>query len=230
MIPRNPFADLPSEVPPNPSRAYFVTREEIQRVLGVTSDAEWRLLIALARYGGLRVPSEPLRLTWGDIDLERGRMRVESPKTERHEGHAERVVPLFPELRPFLDEAWRQAHERAGFVITRHRLSAIRLRKQLLKDMEAAGVEPWPRLWQNMRASRETELVETFPGHVVTSWIGHSIAIAEKHYLQVTEDHFAKAVQNPVQSVHARPGTAEPPKTDFDPNPLLFRKMREHAR
>ncbi len=43
-------------------------------------DTQWRLLVALCRYGGPRCPSEHLRLRWEDIDWERGRMIVDSPK------------------------------------------------------------------------------------------------------------------------------------------------------
>lgn len=65
-----------------------------------------------------------------------------------------------------------------------------------------------------LRATRETELAETFPAHVVCAWIGNSESVARKHYLQVTDEHFAaaakplpeavqKAAQNPAQSAHA---------------------------
>ena len=57
-----------------------------------------------------------------------------------------------------------------------------------------AGVEPWPRLFQNLRASRETELANSFPLHVVTSWLGNTPSVADRHYLQVTSEHFAQAV------------------------------------
>jgi len=38
--------------------------------------------------------------------------------------------------------------------------------------------------------------------------------VAVKHYLQVTDEHFAKAVQNPVQQVHASGGTESQAETD----------------
>ena len=56
-------------------------------------------------------------------------------------------------------------------------------------------LKPWPKLFQNCRSSRETELAEEYPVQVVCSWIGNSVRVAAKHYLQVTEDHFSKAVQ-----------------------------------
>ena len=62
--------------------------------------------------------------------------------------------------------------------------------------IERAGLKTWPKLFQNLRASRETELVEKFPIHVVTDWLGNSPDIAHKHYLQTHEEHFKRAVDN----------------------------------
>jgi ribosomal protein S18 acetylase RimI-like enzyme len=57
-----------------------------------------------ARYGGLRCPSEVLSLRIQDVDLAGGRITVTSPKTEHYRGKGSRVIPLFPELEPFLRE------------------------------------------------------------------------------------------------------------------------------
>jgi hypothetical protein len=62
------------------------------------------------------------------------------------------------------------------------------------KIIGRAGLSPWPRLFHNMRASRETELIERFAVHVVTAWLGNPPEIARKHYLQVTDEHFRQAV------------------------------------
>ena len=64
--------------------------------------AQWRILFALSRSGGLRYPAEHLLLRWGDIESERNRMTVHRTKTEHHLGKESRVVPLFPELRECL--------------------------------------------------------------------------------------------------------------------------------
>ena len=58
-----------------------------------------------------------------------------------------------------------------------------------------AGLTPWPKLFQNLRSTRETELAEEFPTHVVCDWIGNSQAVAAKHYLQTTDEHVARAAQ-----------------------------------
>jgi hypothetical protein len=47
--------------------------------------------------------------------------------------------------------------------------------------------------FQNLRASRETELAGLYPIHVVCSWIGNSAAIAAKHCLTVGEGDFERA-------------------------------------
>ena len=65
---------------------------------------------------------------------------------------------------------------------------------QFTRILQKAGVEPWPRLFQNLRASRETELANEYPLHVVTAWLGNTPRVADKHYLQVTEEHFSQAV------------------------------------
>ena len=59
----------------------------------------------------LRRPAVPLGTSWprwGDVDWERNRITVHSPKTEHHEGRESRQIPIFPELRPYLEEVWEQ--------------------------------------------------------------------------------------------------------------------------
>ena len=96
-------------------RFYFVALAEVQKVLDACPDAQCRLLFALSRYGVLRCPLEHLGLRWGDVDWERGRMLIRSPKTAHHVGHELRLVPLFPELIPYLREVFeRQSRARHG--------------------------------------------------------------------------------------------------------------------
>lgn len=73
------------------------------KVLEACPDNQWKLLFALGRYGGLRCPSEHLGLRWSDTNWERLTIVIRSPKTEHHVGKSERVMPLFPELRPYLE-------------------------------------------------------------------------------------------------------------------------------
>jgi len=211
LILQNPFGDMKGlAVKANKSREFFVTREMAQSGLGACPDAEWRLVFALSRFGGLRCPSEHLLLRWIDVDWDRSRIRVHSPKTEHHEGGESRLVTVFPELRPHLEVVWDQAEPGTEFVITRYRSANTNLRTQLERIIQKAGLKQWPKLFQNLRATRETELAAKFPLHVVCAWMGNTTAVAVKHYLQVTDADFeraisdgVKAAQIPAQQVHA---------------------------
>ncbi|MGA2068568.1 MAG: tyrosine-type recombinase/integrase [Thermoguttaceae bacterium] len=197
LITANPFDDTgPCSIIENRDRDRFVTREEAAKVLEACPDAEWRLLFALSRYGGLRCPSEHLGLRWQDVDWERSKFKVRSPKTER-KGKPFRWVPLFPELRPHLEAlyfAFLETGELPEHVITRYRDSNVNLRTKLLRIIERAGLEPWPKLFQNLRATRATELVsQGWPEYKVCAWLGHTEAVAKKHYWQVTDDDYQRA-------------------------------------
>lgn len=167
----------------------FITREETDRLLAVCNPT-WRVIVALSRYGGLRCPSEVLSLRWQDVDWEAGRIVVTSPKTEHHPGKGTRKIPLFPELRPILAEAFELAPEGAVYVVDgNHREAAntasgwrnCNLRTTFEKIVKRAGLTPWPKLFHALRASRETELAKEYPIHVVTSWLGNTPRIALKH-------------------------------------------------
>lgn len=181
LIPENPFSGLKSVVQANASRFYFLTLEDVRKVIESCPNAEWRLIFALSRFGGLRCPSEHFALKWNDVDWERGRITIHSPKTEHHTGKESRIIPLFPELRPFLEEAFDAAPEGAVHVINRYRNTNQNLRTQLERIIRRAGLKPWPKLFVNLRSSRETELAESFPMHVVCEWIGNSQPVAMKH-------------------------------------------------
>ena len=109
---------------------------------------------------------------------------------------------MFPELRPYVEEVWEQAEPGTEHVITRYRDTNSNLRTQLARIIRRAGLQQWPKLFQNLCSTRETELAEEYPMHVVCAWIGNSRSVATKHYLQVTNEHFLKATKNPTQTVH----------------------------
>lgn len=194
LIPENPFSDLPTPAQVNKAREHFVDRQTTDAVLAACPNAEWRLIVALSRYGGLRCPSETLTLQLDDVDWANDRFTVHSPKTEHHPDGATRIVPLFPELRPHLEAVFDAAEPGTVHFINRYRDKNVNMRTQFERIIKRAGAEPWPRLFHNMRASRQTELSAEHPLHVVCYWLGNSEAIASKHYLTVREEDFAKAV------------------------------------
>jgi hypothetical protein len=134
-------------------------------------------------------------------------MSIPEPKVEHHEGRGIRSCPIFPELRPYLDQActaWQESSDKSDYVINKpvYREAAdtgegwknSNLRTQLVKTLRKAGIPPWKRLFHSMRASRQTELERDFPIHVVCSWLGNTEAIAKKSYLLVTDTDFEQAI------------------------------------
>jgi len=196
---RNPFAGMVSRTRPNRTRDHFVTRVEAAKILDACPDAEWRLIITLCRYAGLRCPTEVLALKWGDILWDQCRMNIPNVKTGKQTGESFRTIPIFPEVREQLDEVFLLSPEKSEHVIRRYRDVNANLRTQLGRIARRAEVTLWEKPFVNMRASCATELAQTYPAYIVTAWLGHSQAIAEAHYWQVTEDHFQRAAQNPAQ-------------------------------
>jgi len=205
LLERNPFGKMEGlTVGASKGRDYFLSREEAAKVLAACPDAQWKLIFALGRYGGLRCPSEPLTLRWGDVDWNRGRIVVRSSKTEHHEGKSERVIPLYPELQPYLqavldelladfDPKVKRLSEQP--VITRYRDTNANLRTHFCRILTKAGLTPWPKIFQNLRSTRATELAAEFPAHVAAEWMGHSTVVADKHYWRVTDADYDRAIQ-----------------------------------
>ena len=103
----SPFEMLRPCSQANPARARYIPLDTVREVIDECPSIEWRLIVALARLAGLRCPTEIGELTWADVNWEKGRLTVRSRKTEHHGGdHASRVVPLCPELREILVEAF----------------------------------------------------------------------------------------------------------------------------
>jgi integrase len=225
LIDENPFSEVKIPTANVSARQRFIDRSMMQKLFDVANPT-WRTIIALARYGGLRCPSEVLSLEWRHVDWERSRITVPSPKTDRYDGKGTRTIPLFPELRTYLEEAYELAEPDQTHIVGAEHLAKAQgpkgwrncnLRTTFGKLVKRASLEPWPRLFHNLRSSRETELLESFPVHVVALWMGHDAKVSLKHYAQTTEDHFDRAAgcaisgapeaQNPAQQTNAGNGS-----------------------
>ena len=194
LIQGNPFEAQVSGTEANRSRDHFVTLEDTAKLLEAAPDAQWRLLISLWRLAGLR-KMEVFSLTWGDVLWTDGKLRVRSQKTAHKDGCEMRYVPI-RDVQQYLEDAHHAARP-AGKqslpadqrVITRFSRSNSNLDKPLRKIIEAAGLMPWPKLFQNMRASCETQwLKQGERADLVANWIGHSVTIQNRHYVQHTDD------------------------------------------
>jgi len=193
----NPFKDLPCTVHENARRQYFVPVADVQLAIDTAPNAEWRAIIALSRYGGIRIPSELTAMTWADVDIEGRRMTIRASKTEHHADAGIRVCPIFPELMPYLNDLYILAQENKrtpdDFVFETRGSETI-YRSGFLRILRRAKIAPWVKLFHNMRASRQTELFDSgYPIKSVCKWLGNSPQVAMKHYAMAREEHLDRA-------------------------------------
>ena len=187
MIPSNPFSSrsIPKSAGANPDREQYVERETVLKVISCCEDAEDRIILALARFGCLRVPSEIRELRWSDIDWGKRKMLVRSPKTAHH-GKGSRKVPLFPDLHDLLRKEYESGPQ-SEFLLPKlrhHSSHATRARRA----MEIAGVKPWDKALQNLRASGvEDWLRSGYMPQDVALWCGHTTKVMYQHYTRIKD-------------------------------------------
>ncbi|QDV66215.1 site-specific tyrosine recombinase XerC [Crateriforma conspicua] len=209
LIEANPFDGLKRTTTENKARQFFVEQDVIEQCIDHAPNQDWRTILALVRYAGIRAPSELVRLRWEDVNLPDRRLTIRATKTEHLSHNGVRVCPIFPELFTHLDQAWEAAPDGAEFVIQRaeYRQPGTNLGTTFRKIIERAGYAPWPKLFTNCRASRETELVDRYPIKDVSSWLGNSKPVAMKHYLMARDSVFARAIQEPTATLEKPTGT-----------------------
>ena len=198
LIAVNPFAEVPCGSQVNDSRIFYVSPEMIERVISVCPDNDWRLIFALPRYGGVRFPSEVEDLKWSDIDWENSRFTVHEKKVEHHPGRGVRVVPIFSELKPHLERAFRERVPGAVFVVPRAR-GGRNLGTSAKRLVVKAGVAVWPKLFVNLRGSRSDDLDRNpeITDKAIDVWIGNSEKIRRRHYHGVRPEDWAAVTGNP---------------------------------
>ena len=164
-------------------RRHYVEASDIRMAITNCGDDDLRIIIALARFAGLRIPSDLRQLTWDRVNWERNVMTVYSPKTD-----SERVVPIFPDLRTELDYQWEKHGDKSSHVVISQGLRSPEknLRSRFARLLKRCGIKPWPKIFQNLRASCETDFLNCFPIHQATAFIGNSPQIALQHYAIVT--------------------------------------------
>jgi integrase len=214
LVDANPFDGIRPGCMSNPARLRYIPAADVLRVMDAAPGWEWRTVIALARFAGLRVPSELAGLTWADVNWDARRLVIHSPKLEKSASRGVRVVPILPELMPHLRTAFEAATD--GEIMVAPQLGRVRsgnLRTAMRRTIKRAGLLPWERTFQNLRSSFVIDLHERFPAHVASRWAGHTDRTALAHYLDVLDAHFdrasgrdgaaesgADALQKPVQT------------------------------
>ena len=118
LIRKNPFRDITTGSEANDARRHYVEAKDVQTIIDTTPCREWKVMISLWRFGGLR-KDEVLHLKWHDILWEERQIRVTSPKTKRH-GKGERIIPLWPQIGTHLEELLHHAKVGTTRIITKY--------------------------------------------------------------------------------------------------------------
>lgn len=149
---------------PNPQYQHFIppSREELETLFAVASPHIQRIIVIGAFVGARVGECELLQLTWDDVDLERGLVRIHGSK--KNESMPWREVPISASIMPLVRQwheedleagvqhlvsyggkpvksikhAWRATLKRAG--ITR-RIRPYDLRHAFATELVAAGVD-----------------------------------------------------------------------------------------
>ena len=212
VISCNPFIGVAKKGTIDETRNLYIEEETILKIMAHAPDTEWRLIIALWRFSGLRAFSEVLSLKWSDIDWNQKTIRVHSPKTARYPGKASREIPFFPRIEECLLEAQKEAPEGAVYVVEKHAPLYLRGQKERVyisrqgnmgtmfrKIMKQAGISPWKKLIHNLRASFAIDLMSKKYGdhniYVIAKWMGHSVQVMLQHYGRFQKSDFAKVAE-----------------------------------
>lgn len=190
-IPSNPFDKIAGKAPPAKG-FHEVTENEFDKLME-NAEPNWRLLLAICYHAGLR-RGEAVNLRWNLIDWERSRLKVIANCEWRPKDRDCRTVPMVPELRAILLEAFEQADTGAEKVIPDGSIIGRDTHKPFTRLCNRAGVKVWSRPFQTLRKTRATIWARVYPQHVVSEWLGHAqITTTSQYYLQISDREYDHA-------------------------------------
>ena len=195
----NPFAHIKrhasDEAKPE-SRQFEVSEQIIRHVMNVASSAEWRLYIAMLRWGGAR-KSEPLEMKVSDIHLdgEFPLMNVYDVKeSNRDKGIVVKRngVPVFDEIMPELLDALEQHNGTSEWLFPTLRGYGDSIDKPFKDLVRKAGYEPWPAIFNNIRTARSNEIAREYGHRYLKPWLGHTQKTHEANYKTMQKADYEK--------------------------------------
>ncbi|MEL7500042.1 MAG: site-specific integrase [Planctomycetota bacterium] len=186
----NPFTSLPSKSMVNADRNQHIERDQVLSAMDYCLVSDTRLSLAMARFAGMRTPSELRTLKWEHVDLDRGQLVVLDSKKKRY-----RVMPIFDIVR---DELNRQRSHSGDSQYVASKLfrdnSDSDNYNRIKKAIRRSGQLCWMRLRQNLRSSCENDLLEIFPERLVAEWVGHSVGVSRDHYQKQRDKTYKDAI------------------------------------
>jgi len=201
---KNPFERVSGGSEVNVSRQFYVDREVIDQVMTSCRDDYERLLLALARFGGLRIPSEIRQLRYCDFTEDVIRIHRDT-KTGARE------VPLFGEIREIVDRirvGLGDDFSPGDFVF----VNFGDFRWRILRAIRVSGVQRWEKLFVNLRSSCITDMAERgYSEKTLDAMFGNSAAVRSRHYVQFRKEReYAKVLADDARLLKKlREGSAE---------------------
>ena len=181
--------------------------DELRAVLAVC-DPEWRSMVLCGLYSGQRL-SDVATLTWSNIDLERGELRLQTRKTGKR-----LIIPLAPPLASHLenlsssDTPGEPLHPRAYAILKKdgqtatlsNQFTAILVSAGLRQHRERKGKgrnvarEQSPLSFHSLRRTATTLLHEAgVPAAVCQALIGHDSEAIHELYITVGREALTRA-------------------------------------
>lgn len=182
----NPFAALRGTAHATEVGRLDLTEADILRLVDSSPTPQWRCLIGLCAFAGLRY-NEARALTWDDIHWERNRLIACAQAKKVTTKHKRREVMLEPALARILLDAREAVDGQPADVgkADQHRT--------MVAIIQRAGLEPWSKPFHALRGWRDSTWKLKYPEYVVDAWLGHSLEVSRRHYLAVPEDIYASA-------------------------------------
>jgi len=149
-----------------------------------------RLAVVLLYATGAR-PGEVTHLKWGDVDLQRGLVRLGLYEGARKTG--ERTVPIPPETVEEL-KAWGSGEADTHILRDAPSRAARGLGAYVKTACKRAGIEPWSPM--GLRRLAEDELYRRVGDpSAAAAYLGHSPVMAMKHYRRATAQDLRSAME-----------------------------------
>ncbi len=201
LIRDNPFADFdgrPLATEPN----QFVSLKTFEQAVKAAPTPGWRAMFGLCRLAGLRLEAART-LPWSghatDSDGKRHRVGIDwdrrrvcvvgNHKTRR----SYREVPICMRLYSILHEAYQVAEDDADTITGLTPNNLTRIAQGIVR---AAGLTPWPKMYQAMRSSCENEWKQRGVAEATyCAWLGHSPKVSREHYVAPTNDEYQAIIR-----------------------------------
>jgi hypothetical protein len=185
IVTENPFEGIILGERKNELRQFYVTRELLNKVLEYCIDDRDKLIIVLARFAGLRIPSELVKLRFCDFSNNVIRVHEETKTGSRE-------VPLFKEVRQVFERLSGAPDE---FVFPGPYSAEWYPWCMLSDTIERANLERWQKLFINMRSSCITDLDDLgYSEKTLDAIFGNSAEVRRIHYLQLQKERAYKKV------------------------------------